>query len=165
MIKSQSTGWQILSVLILGGVLAAQDSKPLPASASPGKAIQDAAQAAAGDLAHDRPKGGALEILGGTQGVDFRAYVQKVSTAVRNTWNLSMPPDLRVRKGTLTIEFAVLPDGKIGTMKLVSSSEDDLLDRAAWNAIKAAAPFPALPKAFTERNLKLRYRFRYIGQL
>ncbi len=110
-----------LRLLIAGTVLAAQDSKPLPTTASPGKTIQHAAQAAADDLAHGLPKDGALEILSGTQGVDFKAYSHKVSTAVRNTWSLSIPPDVRVRKGTVTIEFRVLPDGKIGAMKLVSS--------------------------------------------
>jgi TonB family protein len=155
---------RIFVVLITGGVLAAQDSKPLPAPASPGQAIQDAAKAAADDLAHNRASAGAVEILTGTQGVDFSSYAQKVSTAVRTSWSLSMPPEARVRTGTVTVEFAVLPDGKIGAMKLVSSSDDDLLDRAAWKAIKAAAPFPALPKAFTGPNLRMRFRFRYLGK-
>jgi TonB family protein len=161
MMPSQATTWMISAVLIAGTVLAAQDSKPIPAPASPGKTIQDAAQATADDLAYGGPKESALEIVSATQGVDFRAYSQKVSTALRNTWSLSIPPDARVRKGTVTIEFAVLPNGKLGAMKLVSSSEDDLLDRLAWEAIKGAAPFPALPKAFTGRNLKMRYRFFY----
>ena len=58
---------RIFVVLITGGVLAAQDSKPLPAPASPGQAIQDAAKAAADDLAHNRASAGAVEILTGTQ--------------------------------------------------------------------------------------------------
>lgn len=151
----------ISAVLIVGGILPAQDSKPFPAPPSPGKAIQDAAQASAHDPVQDRPKGGTVEILNGMPAVDFRAYLQKVSTAIRNTWYLSVPPKARYRKGDLAIEFAVLPDGKIGAMKLVSSSDDDLLDRAAWKAIRAAAPFPALPKDFTRPSLKLRYRFFY----
>lgn len=152
---------RISVVLMVGGVLATQDSKPFPAPASPGKAIQNAAEAAVHDVAHGRPKDGALEILSSTQGVDLRAYLQNVSTTIRNTWSLSMPPAARVRKGTVKIEFVVLSDGKIGAMKLVSSSEDDLLDRIAWKAIKGAAPFSALPKAFTQPNLKLRYCFFY----
>src|SRR5271169_508878 len=78
---SQATTWTISAVLIAGTVLAAQDSKPIPAPASPGKNIQDAAQATADDLAHSGPKDRALEIVSATQGVDFRAYSQKVSTA------------------------------------------------------------------------------------
>jgi|SRR5579863_9897010 TonB family protein len=151
----------IADLLLAGAILVAQDSKPLPATASPGTAIQNAAQSAVHDLAHDRPKDGALEMLSSTQGVDLTAYLQKVSTTIRNTWSLSIPPAARARTGTVTIEFVVFPDGKIGAMKLVSSSEDDLLDRIAWKALKGAAPFSALPKAFAQPNLKLRYRFFY----
>jgi TonB family protein len=151
----------IVNLVLTCGIFAAQDSKPLPAPASPGTAIQNAAQSAVHDMAHGRPKDGALEILSSTQGVDLTAYLQKLSTTIRNTWSLSIPPAARVRTGTVTIEFLVFPDGKIGAMKLVSSSEDDLLDRIAWKAIKGAAPFSALPKAFTQPNLKVRYRFFY----
>jgi TonB family protein len=151
----------ISAVLIVGGILSAQDSRPFPAPASPGQAIQDAAKTAAHDPTEDRPKGGTIEVLNGMPDLDFRAYLQKVSTAIRSSWYFLVPQKARDRKGNLTIEFAVLPDGKIATMKLVSSSDDDLLDRAAWKAIRAAAPFPALPKEFTRPNLKLRYRFFY----
>jgi len=151
----------IVNLVLTCGILAAQDSKPFPAPASPGRAIQNAAQSAARDLAHTRSKDGALEILSSTQGVDLTAYLQKLSTTIRNTWSLSVSPAARVRTGAVTIEFVVFPDGKLGAMKLVSSSEDDLLDRIAWNAIKGAAPFPALPKAYSQPNLKLRYRFLY----
>jgi TonB family protein len=161
MIKPWALACRISVVLIVAGVLAAQNSKPFPAPASSGQAIQDAAKAAVHDVHEDRPKGDALEVLSNTQGVDFRAYLQKVSTTIRNTWSLSIPPAARVRKGTVTIQFVVLSDGKIGAMKLASSSDDDLLDRIAWKAIKGAGPFSALPKAFTQPNLKLCYRFFY----
>jgi TonB family protein len=151
----------IANLAVACGILAAQDSKPFPPPTGPGKAIQNAAEAATHDLAHGRPKDGALEVLNNTQGVDLRAYLQNVSTTIRNTWSLSLPAAARVRKGTVTIEFVVLSDGKIGAMKLVSSSDDDLLDRIAWRAIKGAGPFSALPKAFTQPNLKLCYRFFY----
>ncbi len=150
-------------LLLACTALAAQDSKPLPPPSSAGKNINNATHAAADDLAHGRPKDGAVEVLSATQGVDFRAYVQKLSTAVRNTWYLSLPQEARIRTGTLTIEFEVSPDGRLSTMKLVTSSDDALLDRLAWRAIRGSAPFPALPTAFTGGNLKLRYRFYYNG--
>lgn len=161
MIQRWALIYGIPAVLIVGGILSAQDSRPFPTPASPGQAIRDAAKAASHDPTEDRPKGGAVEVLNGMPDVDFRAYLQKVSTAIRSSLYFLVPQKAHDRKGNLTIEFAVLPDGRIGTMKLVSSSDDDLLDRAAWKAIRAAAPFPALPKEFTRPNLKLRYRFFY----
>ena len=171
-ILSRTTMSWIAAVLIAGG-MSAQDSKPLPASASPGQAIQDAARASGHDLPQDRPKGdtvatlfgaegriGTAEIRSGTQGVDFGPYVQKVLADVRRNWYRLVPGYASTMKGKVTIEFAVLPDGRIAAMKLASGSGYDFLDRAAWEGIKAAGPFPRLPKAFVG-NLRLRFRFLY----
>jgi len=59
---------RIFAALITGGVLAARDSKPLPAPVNPGQAIQDAAKAAAHDPPQDRPKDGTVETLYGAEG-------------------------------------------------------------------------------------------------
>jgi TonB family protein len=164
----------LMVALLSGAVLAAQDSKPLPPPASPGQAIQDAAKAAAHDPTQDRPKGGTVEILYGaagkagtveilnsTQGIDFHPYLEKIWSDVRRNWNRLTPAYARKMRGKVTIEFAVLPDGHISAMKLVSGSGDYSLDRAAWDGIRAAGPFAALPKEFTGPNLRLRYQFLY----
>jgi TonB family protein len=163
-----------MSVALFCGALAAQDPKPHSAPSSPGKAIQDAARASAHDLPQDRPKVvahetlygaegrvGAIEVLSNTQGVDFGPYSQELFADIRRNWYRLTPAYARAMKGKLTIDFPVLPDGRIGTMKLVSSSGDDSLDRSAWEGIKAASPFPALPKAFTGQSLMMRVRFLY----
>jgi len=46
-------------------------------------------------------------------------------------------------------------------MKLVATSGDIPLDRAAWAGITASDPFPALPSEFTGEYLALRFRFYY----
>jgi TonB family protein len=46
-------------------------------------------------------------------------------------------------------------------MKLVASSVDTSLDRAAWGAITASNPFKALPSEFSGPYLRLRFRFFY----
>jgi TonB family protein len=174
MIQRWALNCGIFAVLITGTLLAAQNSKPLPPPASPGQAIQDAAKAAAHDPTQDRPKtgtveilygaagkAGAVEILNSTQGVDFRPYLEKVWSDIRRNWNRLTPAYARKMKGKVTIEFAVLPDGRISAMKLVSGSGDYSLDRAAWDGIRAAGPFAALPKEFTGTDLRLRYQFLY----
>jgi TonB family protein len=170
--QSRTTICGIAAVLIAGRMFA-QDSKPLLAPASPGQAIQDAARASGHDLPQDRPKGGVVatlygaegrigtaEILSSTQGVDLGPYVEKVLADVRRNWYHLVPAYASTMKGKVTIEFAVLPDGRIAAMKLVSGSGYDFLDRAAWEGIKATGPFPRLPEAFAG-NLKLRFRFLY----
>jgi hypothetical protein len=46
-------------------------------------------------------------------------------------------------------------------MKLVATSGDIPLDRAAWAGITGSDPFPALPSEFGGQYLALRFRFYY----
>ncbi len=164
----------LFAVLIASPFLAAQNSKPLPAPASPGKAIQDAAQASAHDLTQDRPKGGAVETLYGaegksgnveiltdTQGVNFGPYLKDVLATVRKNWYALIPADAKTKKGKLAVEFAIHKDGSITNLHLAAASGDVSLDQAAWGAITASIPFAALPSAFTGPYLALRFRFYY----
>jgi TonB family protein len=142
---------------------------------SAGSAIQQATQGAAsarhsgggqeGDFglgtgARGRPQG-ALEILSDTQGVDFGPYLQRILEDVRENWYRLIPESAEMKKGKLAIEFAITKDGKLADMKLVATSNDGALDRAAWGGITASNPFPPLPSDFTGPYLALRFRFYY----
>jgi TonB family protein len=143
--------------ILSGALLAAQDSKPLPAPVSSGQAIQDSAQATVPVPA----KYGNIEILSDTQGVDFGPYLKDVVSKVRTNWYELIPTSAEMRKGKVAIEFAILKDGHIGSMKLVATSGDVALDRAAWGGITASNPLPTLPSAFPRPYLALRLRFYY----
>jgi TonB family protein len=143
---------------------------------TPGQSIQQAAQAAAANRAGGGGQGGdfglgtgargrqygALDILSDTQGVDFGPYLQRVLQEVRDNWYNEIPESARMgKKGKLAIEFAITRDGSIADMRLVATSEDDALDRAAWGGITNSNPFPPLPREFTGPYLALRFRFYY----
>ena len=145
------------------------------AGMSPGSAIQQAAQAAAarraggggqgGDFglgtgAHGRQLG-ALDILSDTQGVDFGPYLARILEDVRRNWYILIPESAEMKKGKLAIEFAITKDGNVADMRLVATSGDVALDRAAWGGITASNPFPPLPTEFTGQYLALRFRFYY----
>jgi TonB family protein len=147
------------------------------AAGSPGSVIQEATQAAAanraaggggqegdyglGTGAHDRQLGG-LDILSDTQGVDFGPYLQRIIHDVQENWERAMPESVRMgKKGKLAIEFAITKDGQVADMRLVATSNDGPLDRAAWIGITASSPFPPLPSEFTGPYLALRFRFYY----
>ncbi len=66
-----------------------------------------------------------------------------------------------MQKGRLAIEFAVLKNGRIAGLKLITSSGDVELDRAAWRGITVSDPFPHLPSAFKGDFLALCLRFYY----
>jgi TonB family protein len=80
-----------------------------------------------------------------------------------NWYNLipeaARPPLLE--RGKVSIEFAILPDGKVAGMHIVSPSGDVSLDRAAWGGITASNPFAPLPGEFHGPYLALRFHFYY----
>jgi TonB family protein len=145
-------------------------------SMSAGSAIEDATRAAAarrgaggqgnnGDFglgtgAHGRQMGG-LEVLSDTMGVDFGPYLKRVLHDVRQNWINAIPESAEMKHGSLVIEFAILKDGSIAGMKLVTPSGDIPLDRAAWAGIKGSNPLPALPPEFGGEFLALRFKFFY----
>ena len=146
------------------------------AGMSAGSAIQQATQAAAanrtqggGGQGGDFGLGtgargrqlGALEILSDTQGVDFGPYLQRILENVRDNWYRLIPESAEMKKGKLAIEFAITKDGNVADMRLVATSGDVALDRAAWGGITASNPFPPLPGDFTGPYLALRFRFYY----
>jgi len=152
-------------------------NNPFAAAMSAGSAIQQAARATAngrgmgggggdygvGPRSNANVQGG-LEVLTDTQGVDFGPYLERVVFIVKRNWynvipEAAMPPILK--KGRVSIEFAIGKDGKIVGMRLVGQSGDVSLDRAAWSGITASNPFPPLPTQFTGPYLALRFHFFY----
>jgi TonB family protein len=144
---------------------------------SAGSAIQQAAQAAAasrgtgggGDfgIGPIRPNSnvqGSMDVLSDTMGVDFGPYLQRVLHDVKFNWYNLIPEVARpplMKKGRVTIEFAIMKDGSVMGMRPVSGSGDVSLDRAAWGGITASNPFPPLPSEFGGEYLALRFRFYY----
>jgi TonB family protein len=147
----------VLIAVLMSGVLAAQDPKQLPTPASTPGATQQAPQSSV----QAQPKTGAVDILTDTQGVDFGPYLQQALFSVRKNWYRLVPAYAETQKGKLAVELAIGRDGNILGMKLVSSSGEGSLDRAAWFAIIASNPLPALPVEFKGQSLALRLRFYY----
>ncbi|MGB9103159.1 MAG: TonB family protein [Terriglobales bacterium] len=144
---------------------------------SAGSAIEQAARAAAGtrgyggaggDYGTAFPTGGGIksnmDILSDTMGVDFGPYLARVLHDVRQNWYQLIPEIARaplMKKGRVGIEFAIMKDGTVAGMRLVSPSGDVSLDRAAWGGITGSNPFPPLPNEFRGQYLALRFRFFY----
>jgi TonB family protein len=141
-----------------------------------GSAIEQAARAAAanrggyggsnGDygLGQGRQPTGAigpLDILSDTMGVDFGPYLARVLHDVKQNWYNLIPESAMMKKGKVSIEFAILKDGKVAGMQLSGTSGDVALDRAAWGGITASNPFPPLPGEFGGQYLTLRFHFYY----
>jgi hypothetical protein len=104
------------------------------------------------------------EILSDTMGVDFSGYMRRLHNDIQRNWNAVIPAKVNPpvnEKGIVAIRFAILPDGRIGSMKLEGVSGDVDLDKAAWMAITSEGQFPALPTAFHGPQLEVRVGFFY----
>jgi len=67
-------------------------------------------------------------------------------------------PDVaRIRQieGRATVRFVIGPDGRVTTLKIIKSTRNTALDRAALDAIKKAAPFPKPPNHLFKGSILL----------
>ena len=148
------------------------------AGVSPGSAVQQAARASAmsrggaGGVGGDYGIGlgnqsrvvSNIDILSDTMGVDFGPYLSRVLHDVRINWYALIPESARaplMKKGKVSIQFAIMKDGRVAGMQLLSPSGDISMDRAAWGGITASDPFPPLPREFGGQYLALRFHFFY----
>jgi TonB family protein len=107
---------------------------------------------------------GPLDVLTDTQGVDFGPYLKRVVDNVRRNWYDLIPESARaplMKKGKVSIEFAIMKDGRVAGMQIVGPSGDVALDRAAYGGITSSNPFPPLPDEFNGQYLALRFHFFY----
>jgi TonB family protein len=107
---------------------------------------------------------GELDVLSDTMGVDFGPYLNRVLHDVRMNWYNLIPEAARaplMKRGKVSIEFAITKNGGVAGMKIVGPSGDISLDRAAWGGITASNPFPPLPNEFRGQYLALRFHFFY----
>jgi len=145
---------------------------------SAGSAIAQAARAAMANRGSYGGEGGGFgigsrqapravsqyDVLSDTMGVDFGPYLARVVHDVRENWYRIIPESAMaplLKKGKVSIEFAIMKDGRIAGMTLAGTSGDTALDRAAWGGITASNPFPPLPTEFGGQYLALRFHFFY----
>lgn len=108
-----------------------------------------------------------LEVLSDATGVDLHQYLFGVTRKINFNWRGSMRADegsSPSSKSCATINFSIQKDGKLAEAKLVQSSGNETLERAAKAGIAASAPFPALPEEFAGNSLALRFHFYYNPQ-
>ena len=134
------------------------------ASRNPGSG--DAGSLGSSGLArHPGAGSGGVQVLSDTQGVDFRAWLQRWHRETENTWDPLIPDEVNppiLKSGMVAIRFKVLPNGRLmdGSLQLEGRSGDTALDRAAWGAL-TGSNYPPLPRDFHGPYLELRAYFMY----
>jgi protein TonB len=109
--------------------------KNFPDSLVEGVSMPDIAAASGLNIADWSPEG--LETSS--------SYLEMVRLKIEQ--HKSYPDMAKVRQieGSVTIRFVITPEGHVRAVKLVRPSRHMVLDTAALNAVKDAAPFPKPP--------------------
>jgi len=78
----------------------------------------------------------------------YAAYMEAWRRKVENIGNLNYPEEARRKKlyGNLLLHVAVRADGSVARIRLLKSSGHKLLDDAAINIVRLAAPYAPFPK-------------------
>lgn len=97
----------------------------------------------------------------GTQSIKYASYMRHIKDKVQNVW--IYPEDARENgiQGKLLVYFSIAKDGSLSRLNLVRSSGSKILDDAAMQAIRDAAPFPRLPDRFHLDRLNIYATFEY----
>ncbi|WP_081639317.1 energy transducer TonB [Hippea alviniae] len=97
----------------------------------------------------------------GTQSIKYASYMQHIKHKIQNVWIYPQEAIQTGQQGRLLILFSIGKDGSLVKLKLLRSSGYPLLDKAALQAVKDAAPFPPLPKRFGVDVLNIYATFEY----
>ena len=117
-----------------------------------------------GKVTEDPSLPSTLQVLSDTGGADLNKYLQTVLNDVRRNWYAVIPSEARGpqgKEGKVSIDFRILPDGRIEEIKYSAGSGDDALSRAAYHGVTASNPFPPLSSDFKGPYLALRFNVFY----
>lgn len=107
--------------------------------------------AAAGAAAAGAGSAGDAGVSADMPNFPYPWYITQVRQALWNVWSRRMPGG----GGESLVMFSILPNGGVVDLRTEISSGDSAFDLAALAAVQDAAPFPPLPKEFTEPFLKI----------
>jgi protein TonB len=96
-----------------------------------------------------------------TQSSEYGSYLADVKRRIERHWEI--PPYARQTglTGKLVVVFSITADGDVAHLEISESSGTSVLDEAAVQAVRAAAPYGRFPPHFTFRRLTIVGNFRY----
>ncbi len=97
----------------------------------------------------------------GTQSLKYASYMQHVKDQIEGVWEYPEEAQLKNQQGSLLLLFSIDKNGRLVALKLLRSSGFPLLDKAAMDAVREAAPFPPLPKRLKLDRLNVYATFSY----
>jgi protein TonB len=84
-----------------------------------------------------------------------KGYLEMVRLRIENHKRYPDIARIRQKEGRVTIRFVITPEGRVSAVKVVKTSRHRVLDTAALEAVKDAAPFPKPPSRFFKGEIPL----------
>lgn len=83
------------------------------------------------------------------------SYLEMVRLKIEKHKKYPHRARIRQKEGRVTIRFVITPEGDVKAARVVKTSRHKLLDTAALQAVKDAAPFPRPPRRFFKGEIPL----------
>lgn len=95
---------------------------------------------------------------GGGSGGNFPYtwYVQSIRKKLDSNWNVTSGFSHKI---IAQVAFTIKRDGSVTNIEIEESSKNELFDKAVVRAVEYSHPFPPLPPAFPESELRVHVRF------
>ncbi len=96
-----------------------------------------------------------------SQEFKYASYFSSIKRQIESVWSYPEQAVARGLQGQLLLQFILDRSGKIVDISLVHSSEHEILDNAALDAVKNASPYNPFPEKIQKNKLRIIASFKY----
>jgi protein TonB len=91
----------------------------------------------------------------------YASYFTRIKRQIELAWNYPNEAQRKGMTGELTLRFQISRDGNLMNVRLINSSGYNILDEAALQAVKSAAPYYPFPVTIDKEALPILANFIY----
>lgn len=95
----------------------------------------------------------------------YASYFARIKRQIELAWNYPNEAQRKGITGQLTLRFQISRDGNLMNVRLINGSGYNVLDEAALQAVKSAAPYYPFPVTIDRENLPILANFIYSPRL
>ena len=96
-----------------------------------------------------------------SQEFKYASYFSSIKRQIESVWSYPEEAAKRGLQGQLLLQFILDRSGKLIDISLVNSSENEILDNAALDAVKTASPYNPFPEKIQKNKLRIIASFKY----
>jgi periplasmic protein TonB len=116
-----------------------------------------AAMATESDIAEDDGEAISLD----TRETKYASYFARIKRQIELSWDYPNEAQRKGITGQLTLRFQISRDGNLTNVRLINGSGYNILDEAALQAVKSAAPYYPFPVTIDREKLAILANFIY----